>query len=433
MSPSARPVEEVARELPPTPASVSEARRVVDDLLDDAGRMDLQEAARLLVSEVVTNALIHAGTSIRLDARVDAEGLRVEVSDGSVHQPVRRRPAAGGNTGRGIVILESLADDWGVVPVEGRKTVWFVLSSGEMGTATLEMPQRRQSVSAGDDVVVVELRNVPLLLHIAFQTHATMLLREYLLASVDTRDEAKAIHAHAAASDAMALLEEHLPRPALSLDIGDVLIHTSEPAASLPMCMLPVPAASVPSFAALGETMDVALEMSREGRIFTPRTQRELRDFREWVCNQVAAQVGGGRPSPWALRLEPPEAARPPFDWTPLATTTGVASRVVVDPDNRILDVGPGVVALLGYDDHSELVGQRLIKLIPERFRQGHVAGFTMYLLLGRGPLIGRPVRVPVLCRDGTEVDVRLLIDVDRLPDGMPLFVAEMIPLPDAT
>ena len=55
--------------LPPQPSSVAEARRHVRDLLERSGREDLMETAVLLVSEVVTNALLHAGTDIDLTGR----------------------------------------------------------------------------------------------------------------------------------------------------------------------------------------------------------------------------------------------------------------------------------------------------------------------------------------------------------------------------
>ena len=60
--------------LPPQPASVSLARRHVHDLLERGGRLDLDEIATLLVSEVVTNALLHAGTDIDLSGRLDRRG-----------------------------------------------------------------------------------------------------------------------------------------------------------------------------------------------------------------------------------------------------------------------------------------------------------------------------------------------------------------------
>ena len=54
-------------------------------------RPDLSDSAELLVSEVVTNALLHAGTDIALAATVDDDGALVQVGDGSPHLPSRRR------------------------------------------------------------------------------------------------------------------------------------------------------------------------------------------------------------------------------------------------------------------------------------------------------------------------------------------------------
>ena len=67
--------------LPPQPASVAEARSLMRGLLRETGRDDLVETAVLLVSEVVTNALLHAGTDIELAAALSEDGLRVEVGD----------------------------------------------------------------------------------------------------------------------------------------------------------------------------------------------------------------------------------------------------------------------------------------------------------------------------------------------------------------
>jgi anti-sigma regulatory factor (Ser/Thr protein kinase) len=69
------------------PGSVGEARELVRDLLEDEGRDDLVETATLLVSEIVTNAILHAGTPIEVRAVVDESGVRVEVGDGSEHLP----------------------------------------------------------------------------------------------------------------------------------------------------------------------------------------------------------------------------------------------------------------------------------------------------------------------------------------------------------
>ena len=69
-----------------------------------------------------------------------------------------------------------------------------------------------------DDRVAVELHGVPLLLHSAWQMQAESLLREYLLARLDDDNGTDEIERHAAASDAMALLQEQVPAPVLDED-----------------------------------------------------------------------------------------------------------------------------------------------------------------------------------------------------------------------
>ncbi|MGZ6744883.1 MAG: ATP-binding protein, partial [Nocardioides sp.] len=81
------------RVLDPHPASVREARRCVRDELLRAEREDLVDTAELVVSELVTNAVVHVGAGIELAAWVDELGLRVEVADGSPHAPQARHHA----------------------------------------------------------------------------------------------------------------------------------------------------------------------------------------------------------------------------------------------------------------------------------------------------------------------------------------------------
>ena len=115
---------------------------------------DLIETAVLLVSEVVTNALLHAGTDI--DVRRGAgrlDGLRVEVGDGSPHLPSRRRYAATAGTGRGLLMLESMVDDWGVTRHRAGKTVWFRISGAgddrDGRPSSCAATDRRRSDGAG--------------------------------------------------------------------------------------------------------------------------------------------------------------------------------------------------------------------------------------------------------------------------------------------
>ena len=86
------------------------------------------EAARLLVCEVVTNAIRHGAGPVRLNCSVTGRLLHVEVTDRGARLPRRRYPALLEQGGRGLYILDALADRWGVEPAaEGGKTVWFDL------------------------------------------------------------------------------------------------------------------------------------------------------------------------------------------------------------------------------------------------------------------------------------------------------------------
>ena len=104
----------------------------------------------------------------------------------------------------------------------------------------------------------------------------------------------------------------------------------------------------------------------------------------------------------------------------------GELAMVAADDEDRIVAVSLGLLQMLGYDDPGELVGRRLVELIPPRYRQAHLAGFTMHFLTGRAPLVGRTVVVPALHRSGAEVQVELTIEKVHAEDGRSVFVAVM-------
>jgi PAS domain S-box-containing protein len=414
--------------LPPQPASVAEARSLMRELLRDADRQDLVETAVLLVSEVVTNALLHAGTDIDLTAVLGVDGLRVEVGDGSPHLPSRRRYAATAGTGRGLLMLESMVDDWGVTRRPVGKTVWFRISGPDLD---LEEPVEQRGEHAGRsdgrrDNVAVELRNMPLLLHAAWQEHAEALLREYLLASLDDEGGQDPIQMHADATDAIAVLEEHIPRSGVAMVADALMDDALEPHVSAPVIRVPVPLASVSHFATLDRAIEAALDLSREGLVLTPPTQPEVQAFRKWICRQVLSQASGARPEPWRVPADAVGAMDLPDGWDPAVVTEAAHGLIAADATSRILAVSAEAAELLGYGDPLELVGKRIVSIVPERYRQAHVAGFTMYLLVGRKPLLDRRVQVPALRRDGTEVEVELTVRSPGVGTGQSVLLADI-------
>lgn len=85
--------------------------------------------AELLVTELVTNSIIHARTPVRVEVAAGDGQLEFQVSDGSTRQVQLRMPAPDAVTGRGIHLLDQIASDWEVLPRAGGKTVRFKLWS----------------------------------------------------------------------------------------------------------------------------------------------------------------------------------------------------------------------------------------------------------------------------------------------------------------
>jgi len=98
---------------------------------------------------------------------------------------------------------------------------------------------------------------------------------------------------------------------------------------------------------------------------------------------------------------------------------------VAADSTGQILYANAAAEKLLGWPV-EELVGRPLLTIIPPRLRAIHQAGFQRYLTTHISRLIGQPVRVPALRRDGTEADVELSLTAFRLEDGKDLFLAAL-------
>ena len=114
--------------LRPVPASAATARQFVDTTLGGWGCDGFVDASRLLVSELVTNAVLHARTEFTLVLRLIRGGVRVEVHDGSQAVPVVRHYEDEAMTGRGLALVDQLAARWGVEESGAGKVVWFELA-----------------------------------------------------------------------------------------------------------------------------------------------------------------------------------------------------------------------------------------------------------------------------------------------------------------
>ncbi|MFD3545606.1 SpoIIE family protein phosphatase [Streptomyces sp. NPDC058655] len=113
------------------PERIAGARRQIRELLHDWADSDQVDSAVLMVSEMVTNVLMHTDGDALLVAEavgeLGARRLRLEVADSSDELPHRRQPGEMASSGRGVLLLEMLADTWGVDPRGEGKSIWFEL------------------------------------------------------------------------------------------------------------------------------------------------------------------------------------------------------------------------------------------------------------------------------------------------------------------
>jgi anti-sigma regulatory factor (Ser/Thr protein kinase) len=112
--------------LPIDARSVAAARGFLRDVLDGQ-QTTSADAAVLMISELVTNAVRHAHSRLAVMASIADQTLRVEVSDDDPTLPVATDPEHHATSGRGLRIVDGLADHWGIAPNPGGKMVWFEL------------------------------------------------------------------------------------------------------------------------------------------------------------------------------------------------------------------------------------------------------------------------------------------------------------------
>ncbi|WP_282701110.1 SpoIIE family protein phosphatase [Streptomyces sp. CC219B] len=117
------------------PERVAIGRQQLRELLHDWASPDQVDSAVLLLSEMLTNVLVHTDADALLLAEVhsgpDGRRMRVEVTDTSDDLPHKRRPGELASSGRGLMLIELLADAWGVDPRGEGKSIWFELTEPE--------------------------------------------------------------------------------------------------------------------------------------------------------------------------------------------------------------------------------------------------------------------------------------------------------------
>jgi anti-sigma regulatory factor (Ser/Thr protein kinase) len=112
----------------PAAEHVPQARHWLQGLLRRWELEGLIPDASLLITELVTNAVVHAQTPVHVTAAVADGVLEIGVADHDSHSPHVTHPNSQAETGRGVALVDDIADDWGVVTLKEGKQIWFQLS-----------------------------------------------------------------------------------------------------------------------------------------------------------------------------------------------------------------------------------------------------------------------------------------------------------------
>ena len=300
------PLNRPALVVGPGPRSVQRARRWVVDTIREIGRPELAENTELGVSELVTNAVLHAEPPIEIRVRGTRLHPRIEVRDGSTEPPVMPTPGRSEldlveldeglilvTFGRGLDIVSRCADAWGAELEDTGKVMWFAPAvethdTGVVGLVTGRLDAGRRAPRP--DAHPFRLLGVPLPSLDDFQRHYQELRREVrLLALAHEQDYplAKTL------SDLFGSMQRELRE---GLDV-----HPTRPRDDGTVDLtIQLSGESAETMGRFVELLDFADEFcSRERMLSLARTRAQVA-FQTWFLTEFVRQQAGRAPQPWA-------------------------------------------------------------------------------------------------------------------------------------
>ena len=306
--------------LPASPPSVRLARDWVTGVLEEIGRGDLAESARLAVSELVTNAILHAEPPMTVHVRGTVEHPRVEVTDQSLVPPQRLESHhlvdLGDDTswttmGRGLDLVAAYSERWGadISPNGTGKVVWFEPSNGIRETPVegevfdvdgaiamlgLEPVSREQMLE-------IRLLGMPVELFSHLRRHFNELGRELRLLALSEPDRFPL----AVEFSELFLQVEYERRQVAGLDVLDRAMD--EGGGSVDLTYLTPPTAPA-TMGRLREVIDL-VHAQLSGRVLlSVPPPPELLALEDWYLGEFVRQGAGEEPTRWTgpLRLQLP-------------------------------------------------------------------------------------------------------------------------------
>ena len=317
-------------ELPLTrqPHAPAQARRFVAAQLASTGLDELSETAALVTTELVTNVLVHTDSRPTVRVLIADDSVRIEVEDACPALPVAGILDPLGASGRGLVLVEQLAQRWGVTPLSDTgKTVWFELVAGHDGDVQLtgdellsmwgdddELAAPAPVLDGGGDGDVpgaalpeavrrVRLGQVPTALLNGAKSHLDELVRDLTLVN-------EAALARGAADEELLELAARLTHLAADLigfrnQIRRCVVDAAQRGLDTLLLELDLPLSMRGRLADYQRALDDAEEHCVAGRLLVSPVPPEQTQFRRWKLDRIVEQLGAAGPAsgptePWA-------------------------------------------------------------------------------------------------------------------------------------
>lgn len=297
--------------LPASPPSVRLARDWVTGVLVDIGRPELAQSARLAVSELVTNAILHADPPMTVHVRGTVEHPRIEVTDQSLVPPRQRHSAqvidvddefSWSTVGRGLDLVASFALRWGA-DIDNRgsgKVVWFEPAAeprespveGALFDLDEVIAARGEVSLEPTDRVVIRLNNMPVELFAHLRQHFNELGRELRLLALTDPDR----YPLAVEFAEVYLQVEHERRHVDGLEELDEAMSSGTESVDLTYLAPPSAPATMARLSAL---LDEIYATFAEEALLAIRPTPVLHALQHWYLGEFTRQTGGQEPTPW--------------------------------------------------------------------------------------------------------------------------------------
>jgi anti-sigma regulatory factor (Ser/Thr protein kinase) len=295
-------------ELIPEPQSVRRARVWVVSELATIGRDDLADAAELGVSELVTNAILHADPPIVVRVGGTAAHPRVEVHDNSPAPPKARSMTADerllATVGRGLGIVAMFSTTWGAEVSSEGKVVWFepaaeasgmldeAQARGEVFDLSELVDERLATVGDPGERLTVRLLGMPVQVFAHYRIWYDELRRELRLLALNHGSD----YPLAQELSEITLQVEQERRQARGIDRLDAAIARGDDRVDLEYQVPPSAGTTMGRLQTLLEQVDV---FCREQRLLTLEPGPQQIALRSWYLGEFTRQTAGEAPTPW--------------------------------------------------------------------------------------------------------------------------------------